>query len=114
MAFDQVDFFLPGDVRAAGLTIADLQLVVYQGPTLLSWPLVSGAGVTDTRVSAGKVYWTEISPGFYSIRFFPHVVGVWRILVTYLLHNQTASFTYNASVPGATSGVGFKVSFSKG
>jgi hypothetical protein len=95
MVLDQVDLFLDdGITRAQDVIPADLQLRVYLNGAQLDWPLVTGVGIPDVRVTAGKVYWTEFSTGFYSIRFFPNVVGTWRVLLTYPVHDQAVSLSY--------------------
>lgn len=113
LVFDQVDLFLiDGKTRAQDVTPADLALRIYLNGTQLNWPLVSGAGVPDVRVAAGKVYWTEFSTGFYSIRFFPNAVGEWRVLLTYPAFDQAVSLGYDvvpqAGLPG---GLGLRSSF---
>lgn len=114
MIFDQVDLFLSdGETRSTGVLIAGLQLTLQAGATTVSWPLVSGAGVVDVRVAAGKVYWTETSPGFYSIRFFPNAVGLWRLILTYPAHDQVLSYSYNVTAGNSSYIQGFKTSFSK-
>lgn len=113
MVFDQVDLFLTdGKTRAQDVQVSDLALRVFHNGTQLNWSLVSGAGIPDVRVAAGKVYWTEISTGFYSLRFFPNAVGEWRVLVTYPAHDQAVSFGYDV-VPQAASagGLGLRASF---
>lgn len=115
MVLEQVDLFIgDNETRSTGVVPADLQLVTHAGPNVLAWTLGSGVGIPDVRVAAGKVYWTEFSPGYYNIRFFPNVVGLWRVILTYPAFNQARSFTYNVVAPGAgTPGIGFKASFVK-
>jgi hypothetical protein len=115
MVFEQVDLFLgDGETRSTGVLVAGLQVAVHTGPTVLSWPLVTGVGIPDVRVSAGKIYWTEFASGFYSIRFFPNVVGLWRVILTYPAFDQVLSYTYNVVAQGAgVPGVGFKASFTR-
>lgn len=96
MILDQVDLFLgDGKTRAQGVRISDLQLRVFLNGAQVDWPLVSGSGVQDPRVTAGKVYWTEFSSGFYNLRFFPNQLGNWRVIITYPTHDQASSFTYD-------------------
>jgi hypothetical protein len=115
MVFEQVDLFLgDGETRSPGVLVAGLQVAVHAGPTVLSWPIVTGVSIPDVRVSAGKVYWAEFAAGFYSIRFFPHIVGLWRVILTYPAHNQVLSYTYNVVTKNNSSpGVGFKASFTR-
>jgi hypothetical protein len=113
MVLDQVDLFdADGKTRSQGVTHDNLLLRVYAGATQLSWPLVSGVGVQDVQVAAGRVYWTELSTGFYHIRFFPNMVGPWRVLLTYPAFDQATSLSYDvvpqAGVPG---GLGLRASF---
>lgn len=114
MVFDQVDLFLSdGETRSTGVLVADLQMALQVGATTLAWTLVTGSGVPDIRVAAGKVYWTETSPGFYSVRFFPHVVGLWRLILTYPAHDQVVSYSYDVSANNSSYVQGFKTSFTK-
>lgn len=113
MILDQVDLFLAdGKTRSQGVTEANLQLRIYVGATQLSWPIVSGVGVADVQVAAGKVYWTEFSTGFYNIRWFPNMTGPWRVLLTYPAYDQAISLTYEV-VPqvNAPGGLGLRASF---
>jgi len=113
MVFDQVDLFLvDGKTRAQDVRITDLYLRVYYNGVQLPWVLASGAGIPDVRVAAGKVYWTEFSAGFYSIRFFPNAVGIWRVLVTYPTYDQAVSLTYDVAPQDSAAGsVGLRASF---
>ena len=114
VVFDQVDWFLgDGKTRAQDVTISDLELRVYVGGSQLNWSLISGSGIPDVRVTSGKVYWTEFSAGFYSVRFFPNLVGLWRIVLTYPTHNQAISLTYDVAPAVSSPGVGVRASFSK-
>lgn len=116
MVLEQVDFFLgDGITRAQGITTANLQLRVYLNGSQLSWALVTGVGIPDVRVSAGRIYWTEFSAGFYNVRFFPNVLGLWRLILTYPTHNQAVSLTYDV-VPQTplNSSVGLRTSFFRG
>lgn len=67
----------------SGIGISQLSLAVFVDNGLLAWPLVDGSLVPDSSVSAGTVYFNEISgsPGFYSVRFFPDRTGYWRIVI---------------------------------
>lgn len=97
VSFDHVDLFLgDGMTRAQGVLVSDLLLRIFFNGTQLDWPLVSGVDVPDIRVAAGKVYWTEISAGFYSVRFVPNAVGPWRLLLSYEVEDQAVSLTYSA------------------
>jgi hypothetical protein len=96
MILENVDLFLSdGKTRVVELPPSELQLKVFCNSDEVNWPLVSGVGINDIRVTAGKVYWTEIADGFYNIRFFPSVLGLWRLILTYRAHDQAVSFTYD-------------------
>lgn len=113
MVLDQVDLFeVDGKTRSQGVVEANLLLRIYVGATQLSWPLVSGVGVSDVQVAAGRVYWSEFSTGFYNIRFFPNMLGLWRVLLTYPAFDQATSLTYDV-VPqgGVPGGLGLRASF---
>jgi len=113
MVLDQVDLFLvDGKTRSQDVPISGLQLRAYLNGAQVSWPLVSGTGVPDVRVSSGKVYWTEFSAGFYNIRFYPNMLGLWRVLLTYPAYNQTVSLSYDVVAQASTVGsVGIRTSF---
>lgn len=96
LILENVDLFIgDGKTRVTEVPVADLQLKIFCNNDLVSWPLVSGAGIPDVRVTAGKVYWTEGADGFYSIRFYPSVIGMWRVLLTYQAYDQAISLTYD-------------------
>lgn len=113
LVFDQIDLFqVDGMTRVQDVAASALFARLFFNDKQVNWPVVSGVGVPDLRVAAGKVYWTEISAGFYSVRFFPNAVGNWRLLLTYAAGNQAVSLTYQttplASPPG---GPGLRASF---
>lgn len=84
VVFDQVDVFQSDFFnRITGLVPADVTLQVFLNNAPVSWPLVDGSGVTDGQVAAGSIYWTELSGGPYSIRFFPNVLGHWNLIFSY-------------------------------
>jgi hypothetical protein len=100
LVFDQVDLFLvDGKTRAQSVTIADLNLKIFFKGSRIEWPLVSGTNVQDLQVTAGQVYWTEVEAGFYTLRFFPNVIGAWRILLTYPAYDQAVSLSYDVAQP---------------
>jgi len=112
LVLEQVDLFLAdGKTRAQDVTQADLQLRVFLNGTQVDWPLVSGQGVQDTRVTAGRVYWTEFSAGFYDIRFFPNRVGTWRVVLTYPAHDQAISLSYDVAPQYQSTPSGMSTSF---
>jgi hypothetical protein len=97
---DQVDLFrIDGKTRSQGVSIGDLNLKLFFNGSQIRWPLVSGTTVQDPQITAGQVYWTEFLTGFYTIRFFPTVVGLWRILLTYPAYDQAVSLSYDVSLP---------------
>ena len=100
LVLDQIDLFVTdGKTRAQGVTIGDLNLKLFFNGSQVEWPLVNGSSVQDLQVTAGQVYWTEFLTGFYTIRFFPNVIGSWRILLTYPAHDQAVSLSYDAALP---------------
>jgi hypothetical protein len=115
MILENVDLFLgDGKTRSVGVPVSDLQLMIFCNSSEVSWPLVSGTSINDIQVASGSIYWTEITNGFYTIRFFPSVIGLWRILLTYQSYDQTISFTYDV-VPKVVTNLspGVRTSFSR-
>lgn len=111
MILEQVDFFqVDGRTRAQGIVPGDLQLKVFLNEAQVDWPLVSGSGIQNVRVTAGRVYWTEFSSGYYSVRFYPNMVGTWRVLVTYPDQDQAISLTYDVAPQYAPPPSGMKAS----
>jgi len=110
---DQVDLFLvDGKTRAQGIVIADLQVRVFANDYTMNWPLVSGVNIPEVRMSAGKIYWTEFSTGFYNIRFFPNTLGNWRVIITCPSLNQAVSLSYSVEQPVTPyPGTGMRTSF---
>lgn len=106
LAIEQVDFF-QGDffTRIAGLTFSDISVDLFVNNVRESWPLITGAGVTDVQVKAGNIYFNEIagSPGFYSLRFRPNALGFWRIVVNYAAGVQSIALDYDISAKATTS-----------
>lgn len=113
LVFDQVDLFLvDGKTRAQDVPPSALALRVFKDGKQLDWPLISGVGVNDVQTVSGKVYWTEFSAGFYSIRFFPNALGEWRILLTYPAFDQAVSLGYDVTPPlGVSGSLGLHSSF---
>jgi len=100
LVLDQVDLFMPdGHTRSQGVTVGDLNLKIFFNGSQIEWPLVSGTGIQDLQVTAGRVYWTEFLTGFFTLRFFPNVVGAWRILLTYPVYDQAVSLSYDVAQP---------------
>lgn len=111
VVYDQADFFqIDGFTRITGLVPANLTCQVFFNNALQSWPMVSGATVTDPQVVAGKVYWQEVgvSTGIYNVRFRPNAVGYWRLLITYPAGSQILAQDFDVTTAGinGTSGDG--------
>lgn len=114
--FDQVDFFQgDGVTRQQGLLPADLTVKLFVGSMDAPWPIVSGVGVPDVIVSAGKVYFQEFEAGYYSFRFFPNMTGLWRIVLSWAAGNQGVSQSYDVQAKTAFTGagIGLRSSFTK-
>ena len=113
VVYDQADFFqVDGFTRVPGLTIGQVVLQVYFNNVLQPWPLVSGVGVTDPNITAGKVYWEAISGGPYSVRWRPNAIGYWRLLVTYPVGTQILAQDYDVMTgTGITAPTELKSSF---
>jgi hypothetical protein len=95
MVLDQVDLFMTdGKTRSQGVTIAGLNLKLFFNGSQVDWPLMDGTNVQDVQVTAGKVYWTEFLAGFYTVRFYPNVIGAWRVFLTYPAFDQAVSLSY--------------------
>jgi hypothetical protein len=87
-------------------------LKMFVDETLVSWSLLSGVNIPNVRVTSGKVYWTEIHPGYYTIRFFPNLLGLWRVILEIPSVHQTASLTYEVTQRVTSPfGSGMKTSF---
>ena len=113
--FNQVDFFQgDGKTRQQGLIPSNLTLKLCVGATDAAWPLVSGVGVPDIAISSGKVYFTEFEAGYYSFRFYPNMVGLWRIVLLWASGNQgvSQSFDVRPATP-FSGGLGLRSSFMK-
>jgi hypothetical protein len=81
---DQIDLKYEGGSRIPGQTYEDVSVVLFHNNSLLPWGL-SGNLVPSSLISSGTVYFYEItsSPGFYSLVFMPHLVGFFRLVLTY-------------------------------
>jgi len=80
--YEQLDFYYPINsiIRSVGIVPANLTCTVFVNNGVLNWPLIDGTGIVDSSISSGSIYFNEIANGFYSLRFFPHMVGFWRII----------------------------------
>lgn len=83
VVYDQLDWFNPNNSinRAPGLTIAAISFLGFVNNSVLIWNFADGTSVLDSSISAGTVYFNEITgqPGYYQIRFYPDRVGIWRL-----------------------------------
>jgi len=81
---DQIDLYNPpGSVtRATGVPSSMVSVAVFVNNVPLAWTLQDGTTTADAAISAGTVFFNEISgsPGYYSVRFFPDRVGYWRLV----------------------------------
>jgi hypothetical protein len=110
VVLDQVDFFHPdGFTRVTGLVPSSIVSQIFYNNVQQPWPLVSGFGVTDAQVVAGKIYFNEVSgnPGFYNVRFRPNALGFWRNLLTYPAGQQIAAQDFDVvqSAPAIEQGL---------
>jgi hypothetical protein len=84
LVFDQVDLYNPpGSItRVAGVLASNVSVSVFSNNVLLPWTIQDGSAVPDSSISAGVIYFNEISgqPGFYSVRFYPDRIGFWRLV----------------------------------
>lgn len=82
---DQLDFYFPTNSKArlVGVQAASLLTHLFFNNEPLMWPLYDGTTVVDASISAGTIYFNEISfsPGYYAVRFFPDKIGFWRLIV---------------------------------
>ncbi len=113
VVFEQVDFFLNDlKTRAQGILPASLQVKLHVGRTDTGWPLVSGAGIPDSRITSGKVYFEEFEAGFYCVRFYPTQVGLWRLVLSWASGDQSISQVYDVSAKPSTPGIlGLRATF---
>ena len=94
--FDQVDFFGPDFfTRIEGLTPAQVSVRVFYRNTLLDWTLIPGVAISDGQIRSGSVYWTEVAPGVYGVRWRPHAIGYWRLLFAYPAGAQEVALGYD-------------------
>lgn len=118
LARDQIDILDggTGPDRVELVTLPDLTVKVFFNNTPLSWPLADGSLTADSGISAGTVYFNELSgePGYYGIRFFPDNVGYWRVCIRYSVTGQEITKDYDV-VPGASGrgGNGLNASFTR-
>jgi hypothetical protein len=118
VVYDQLDFYSPSNfiIRASGVVIANLTASLFVNNGSLSWPLVDGALVPDSSVTAGSIYLNEISNfnGYYNLRFWPHQIGFWRLIIVHNALSQEIIKEYDVLATGAlkpTSSAGLNASF---
>lgn len=116
VVYGQLDFFNPPTVRATGVVTANLTSTLFVNNQLLSWPLTDGTTIADSSVSAGSIYFNGIagSPGYYAIRFFPHLVGFWRLIIKHNALSQEIIKEFDIIASGSlkpTSSAGLNASF---
>ncbi len=104
LCYGQADFYVPvgSFTRPAGILFSNVQLRVFLNNALVSWPVLDGSGVSDASVSAGKIYFNEISgsTGFYAVRFFPDRVGAWRLVLQIPAYAVESVLDFDALPPG--------------
>jgi hypothetical protein len=109
--FDQADFFEANDyTRTLDLEVHDLTLQVFLDNVAQAWTLLDGTTVLDSQVSAGYVYWNEVSPGIYNVRWRPSALGYWRIILSYVVGSKAAVLDYDV-VASTESAASLRVSF---
>jgi hypothetical protein len=118
VVFDQADFFQSdGYTRVLGLTVSQVAIQVYLNNVLQGWTLVDGSAVTEAQIVSGKVYFSPISGGPYSVRWRPNAIGYWRLILTYPAGSQILAQDYDVSTSTGTSGpsssTGLQTSFIK-
>lgn len=94
--FDQVDLLSADQyTRIPGVSAASVTLTLFLNNTVVSWPLVEGALVTDAQVVSGSVYWNALPNQGYGVRFFPNQLGHWNLLIAYPGTSQLISLDYD-------------------
>jgi len=116
VVYDQADFFqVDGFTRIPGLLPNQLTCAMFFNNSLQPWTLVSGVGIQDVNIAAGKVYWQQIPSGPYGIRFRPNAVGYWRLVITYAPGFQIAGQDYDVNAgTGVPIEGGLRASFGNG
>jgi hypothetical protein len=116
VVLDQADFFQPdGFTRVTGLIPSSLVSQIFYNNVIQPWPLVSGLGITDAQVTAGRIYFNEVpgNPGFYNVRFRPNALGFWRNLLTYPPGQQISAQDFDVVHSGPVMEGGLTASFIK-
>lgn len=104
LIYDQLDF-LSGSLRLS-VPISQLEVKLFVNNQALPWTLEDGTSVIDNSISAGKIYYNEISlnPGYNSIRLFPDRVGFWRLIFKWLSTEIIKEYDVT-SAKGSTGGM---------
>jgi hypothetical protein len=82
LIYDQIDLYSAPNVRATGVFASAITVNAFVNNIYLPWAVVDGTTVADSAITAGVIYFNQItgSPGFYAIRFFPDMIGYWRLI----------------------------------
>ena len=85
--------------RVVGESYTSLALSIFSNNVALPWPLADGTLVADSSISAGTVYFNQItgSPGYYSVRFFPDRVGFWRLILREATLGEQVILSYDVT-----------------
>ena len=115
LIYDQIDLYMPaGSInRVVGESYSLIQLNTFVNNSLLQWPIANGINVADCSISSGFIYFNEIymSPGYYSIRFFPDRVGFWRLVFREPTFGQEIIRSYDIIPARSNSGNDLVASF---
>jgi hypothetical protein len=96
VVFDQIDLFSADQyTRIPGVSASNVTLTLFFNNTLVSWPLVEGASISDGQVVSGSVYWTALPNQAYGVRFFPKALGHWNLAIDYPGTSQIISLDYD-------------------
>lgn len=112
----QADFYVvPGSAsRVTGILSSDISLSTFFNNSILPWPIADGTSVPDSSISAGTVYFNEMSgsSGFYTVRFFPDRTGFWRLVLKNIALNVEVILEFDISAPTSLVS-GLNATFSK-
>jgi hypothetical protein len=82
--FDQVDLLQSDQfTRISGVAPSGVTITLMLNNEVVSWPLVSGVGLSNGQIAAGSVYWNELPNSAYGVRFFPTALGHWTLSIVY-------------------------------
>ncbi len=118
LVYDQIDIYqsTTSIVRATGVDVSFFTKSTFFVDNMsVSWPVIDGSNVPDSSISAGSVYFNEIStnPGFYSIRLYPDRVGFWRLVFSLPTFGQEKIISFDVASKLADSGSALNASFIK-